>query len=132
VPPIAPKPIDLDELAGLLVEKLAADERFRGPPGADGRDGIAGQDGPAGRDGPEGKTGPPGPTGPAGPPISEQQIREAVIAWAQSNPEELAGLVLPHLPPIHFRKIDAMTGKEIASPDAVRLGEGFSFFLHPR
>jgi hypothetical protein len=136
LPPIAPKPpvtppLDLDKLAAQIIEKLATDERFRGPVGPAGQPGADGVQGPAGPQGSPGETGPLGEVGPAGPPPTEQQIRAAVIAWAQSNPEELAALVLPHLPPIHFRQVDGPTGREISPPDAVRLGEGFTFNLWP-
>jgi hypothetical protein len=130
VPPISPQPIDLDELAEKLAEKLAGDERFQGPAGPPGRDGG---DGPVGPQGPPGesRTGPPGATGPAGPPPTDEQIRAAVESWAQSRPDELAALIAPHLPPIYFRKVDGKTGKEISPPEAVRPGEGFTFFLFP-
>jgi hypothetical protein len=141
VPPIAPKPpvtppvappptIDLDELTDKIIDKLAEDARFRGPAGPPGVDGAQG---PAGPPGPPGETvtGPAGEAGPAGPAPTDEQIREAVILWAESNPEALAALVLPHLPPIYFRNADGTTGELIGSPDEVYLGQGFTFYLHP-
>jgi hypothetical protein len=133
LPPIAPKPpvtppLDLDKLAAQIIEKLATDERFRGPAGEPGAAGPAGPQGPPG----ETKAGPPGVAGPAGPPPTDEQIRTAIEAWAQSKPDELAALIVPHLPPIYFRKVDGASGKEITAPEPVHLGEGFTFFLHPR
>lgn len=48
--PPAPQ-FNTDQLVGQIVEKLAADERFRGPPGAPGKDGADGEPGPPGKDG---------------------------------------------------------------------------------
>jgi len=109
---------------------MAADERFKGPPGPAG---VAGDPGPAGPQGPPGeaRTGPPGEPGPVGPSPSPEEIQAAVIAWAQSRPDELAAIVIPLLPPIYFRKVDGKTGKEISPPEAVRPGEGFTFYLFP-
>lgn len=42
---------------------------------------------------------------------------------------EIAALA-ERLPPIHFRKINRVTGEE-SEPDVVHLGEGFTFFLTP-
>jgi len=109
---------------------MAADERFKGPPGPAG---VAGDPGPAGPQGPPGeaRTGPPGEPGPVGPSPSPEEVQAAVIAWAQSRPDELAAIVIPLLPPIYFRKVDGKTGKEISPPEAVQLGEGFTFYLFP-
>jgi hypothetical protein len=79
VPPVAPT-IDLDSLAEKLVEKMAEDPRFKGPPGQDGQDGKDGQDGQPGKDGAPGQDGLPGP----GP--TDEQILAAVEAWFASNP----------------------------------------------
>lgn len=50
-----------------LIDKLAADARFRGPAGAAGGAGNTGQQGPAGPTGAPGAAGQPGPQGPVGP-----------------------------------------------------------------
>ena len=57
VPSTPEKDVDLDSLADKIVEKMAADERFRGTPG---KDGAAG---PKGDKGEDGRPGPPGPSG---------------------------------------------------------------------
>ncbi len=115
--------IDYQKIYAEMLEKMAADPRFRGPAGADGKEGSAGPQGPPA----EALAGPPGASGPAGPPPTDEQIQAAVAAWITANPEQLAKL----LPPIYFRKVNAATGVEIAPPQPVFLGEGFSFLLTP-
>ena len=39
-----------------MIEKLAIDPRFRGPPGKDGKDGVAGPPGQPGKDGRDGQS----------------------------------------------------------------------------
>ena len=68
-----PAAIDYDKLAQTLLDRMAADGRFRGPegpqgppgepglPGEQGPPGEAGEPGPPGKDGREGEPGPPGP-----------------------------------------------------------------------
>jgi len=68
VPPAPPVEIDYDHLVTMLIERMAADPRFRGPPGGAGAPGPAG---PHGLDGAigvglPGREGPVGPMGPAG------------------------------------------------------------------
>jgi hypothetical protein len=115
--------INYEAIYKKMIELMAVDPRFRGPAGADGKDGSAGPQGPPG----EATAGPPGTSGPAGPPPTDEQIQAAVAAWITANPEQLAKL----LPPIYFRKVNAATGVEIAPPQPVFLGEGFSFLLTP-
>jgi hypothetical protein len=50
-----PIEIDMNSLVAALTEHIAQDERFRGPPGKDGRDGANGKDGANGRDGVDGQ-----------------------------------------------------------------------------
>lgn len=114
VPQPAPPMVEIDYAK--IADQLAKDDRFRGP---------AGPPGPAG-------SGPPGPQGPPGPGPTEAQIFASVEAWVDANPDKLAELIAPKLPPIYFRKIDASTGKEITAPEPVQLGEGFTFYLHPQ
>jgi len=121
VPPL--ETINYEAIYKKMIELMAVDPRFRGPAGADGKDGSAGPQGPPG----EATAGPPGASGPAGPPPTDEQIQAAVAAWITANPEQLAKL----LPPIYFRKVNAATGVEIAPPQPVFLGEGFSFLLTP-
>lgn len=117
-----------------ILDMMAADERFRGRAGAQGpagRDGPPGKDGTAGPAGPiasidytllvdlmakDGRfTGPRGPSGKDGSPGKDATIDPAAIAR--------------QLPPIYLRKRNAVTGEE--TQEAIRLGEGFTFIMHP-
>jgi len=131
--PAQPQPppmveIDYQKIYAQMLEKMAADPRFRGPAGADGKDG---QPGANGNDGLPGKDGADGAPGPAGHGPTAEQIAAAVQAYVEANPEAVASLVAPHLPPIYFRKVNAATGAELAPPEPIRLGEGFTFLLTP-
>jgi hypothetical protein len=126
-PPMVP--IDYQKIYAEMLAQMAKDPRFRGPAGPDGKPGADGKDGTAGPPGAPGesRTGPPGAPGPAGPPPTDAQIEAAVAAWIAAHPSEIAAM----LPPIYFRKVDAATGQEIAPPQPVSLGEGFTFLLTP-
>jgi len=39
--------------------------------------------------------------------------------------------VARRLPPIYFRTIDGETGELLAEPEAIHLGEGFTFETYP-
>ena len=70
-----PQSIDLDKLASLLVDKLASDNRFKGPKGEPGEAGSPGMSGPPGS---PGAAGPPGRDGQAAS-VDYDQIIAAVI-----------------------------------------------------
>ena len=86
-----PKPVDIDQLAKSLIDKMAEDPRFKGPPGKDGKDGhpgVPGINGMSGKDGRDGK--------------------DATVDY-----DKLAGEVIARLPPLHIRNVDRVTGKII-------------------
>lgn len=67
--------VDIDGLVAILIERMAEDGRFLGPPGERGEsgtqgepgdDGTPGSPGPPGERGPSGEQGPPGDRGPQG------------------------------------------------------------------
>jgi hypothetical protein len=68
-----PDPVNADDLADKLIDRIAGDERFRGPPGPPG------QAGPAGEMGSRGDRGPAGPAGPVGPAGADAKITEADV-----------------------------------------------------
>lgn len=84
----APKPIDVEQLAKTLIDKMAEDPRFKGPPGKDGHPGVPGVNGMSGKDGRDGK--------------------DATVDY-----DRLASEVIARLPPLHIRNVDRVTGKII-------------------
>lgn len=120
-PPTPPPPLVEIDYSKLL-ELAVKDGRLKGADGAAGKDGLPGA---------PGRDGTPGPPGPAGPPPTAAELQAAVQAWISANPQAVADLVAPHLPPIYFRKANAATGAELAPPEPVYLGEGFTFLLTP-
>lgn len=83
----APQPIDTDKLVSQLVEKLAGDERFRGPKG------DSGERGPRGEDGMPGAPGPAGPPGPKGSDGREATIDYDALKHALLNDPRLISLL---------------------------------------
>lgn len=84
--PVPSPTIDAGRIAAELLDRLATDERFRGPAGPAGPAGETGPAGPSGRDGP---AGPVGPRGPAGE-VSDERLRAAIDAAIE---ERLPNLV---------------------------------------
>lgn len=113
-PPAIVTPEEVQQITASLYAAMLADPRFRGPAGEAGKIGPAGPAGPAGKDG---SAGPPGPP--------------ATSAAVPIDIEKLSAAVAAKLPPIYFRKVNAATGAELSPPQAVRLGEGFTFLLTP-
>jgi len=83
-----------------------------GPVGPSGPKGDRGEPGPPGAQGPRGQVGPPGPS--------------VAIDY-----DRLADEVARRLPPIYFRTIDGQTGELLDEPEAIHLGEGFTFETYP-
>lgn len=111
--PQQPCPNDCEELRGqmqALQSRVAALEAALTA--------IQGTPGPRGLQGPQGIQGGQGISGINGvsPILSVDEITASVIE---------------NLPPIWFRKVDGRTGKELAPPEAVYLGEGFQFVVFP-
>lgn len=125
IPPAA-KPLDLlpDPLTAIerrleaIEARLLAVAATPGPQGPPGKDGTDGEPGPPGRDGTDGRDGEPGPQGSPG-------------DAAEIDLDALAAAVAERLPPIYFRTVNGRTGDLLAEPDAIRLGEGFTFRVFP-
>lgn len=79
-PPSSPAQpaIDPDKFVSLLVERMASDERFRGPAGPQGPAGPAGRDGRPGDRGPAGAAGAPGADGES--PIIDRPFVEQIVS----------------------------------------------------
>lgn len=87
IKPPAQDPIDADKLAEKLIERLAADPRFKGP---------------------KGERGEPGPAGPAGAPGKDGKP-------GQVNLDELAAAVILRLPPVKLNIYDDVNGDGVMS-----------------
>lgn len=133
-PPANCPPVDYERIIDQVVERLATDERFRGPPGPQGDKGDAANvdvgaltialveqiaDDSRFR-GPPGPAGPAGGTGPAGAPGRD---------GADVDVEQLAEEIKRRLPPITFVNTTP-DGKVFDSRD-VRLGDTFPLKLAP-
>lgn len=101
--------IDWQKIYREMLDRMAADQRFRG------KDGLQGPPG-------ESITGPAGGTGPEGPPPTDEQMQAAVEAWITSHPSEVAAMITPHLPPFFPQWIDKQGRIVDETPGGVRLG----------
>lgn len=99
-----------------IIDALAEDDRFKGPPGAQGEQGPSGI----------GQQGDPGQDGAPGPGPTDEQIRAAIVAWITSHPTEIADI----LPPIYMRRREGRNGP-IKSVDQIHLGQGWTFNEFP-
>lgn len=121
-PPSSTPTVDVDKLAGALLEAMAKDERFRGPAGADGKDGKPGERGPAGA------PGAPGLAGKDGKDADVQVVVNQVMAQMTRN-ENISQLA-ENLPPIRVEVVDE-SGRVVSS-DTVSLGGTLRLRLKPK
>jgi hypothetical protein len=104
-----PPSIDSGKIADEIIDRIAEDDRFRGPPGP------AGQVGPAGEMGSRGDRGPAGPAGPVGPAGADAQINEADI-------EMITARVLASIPNQRVMLVDGKS-KTVIDDETYQPGE---------
>jgi hypothetical protein len=74
------------QLRAAVAAYLTAHPPAAGSPGSTGPSGASGDPGQVGQPGPAGATGEPGPSGPPGPGPTDDQIAQAVAAYAAGHP----------------------------------------------